>query len=51
MLLTGEIMKRVKIDRVNKKPIYRFVVNDRLFESKKNAKKYEQSINKEGVYE
>ena len=33
-------MKRARINRVGKKPIYRFKVNDRLFESKKNAKKY-----------
>ena len=33
-------MKRVRINRVGKKPIYRFKVDDRFFESKKNAKKY-----------
>jgi len=33
-------MKRIKIERENKKPIYRFKVDDRFFESKKNAKKY-----------
>jgi len=37
-------MKKIKIDRKGKKSIYRFISGNRLFESKKNAKKYEQSI-------
>ena len=37
-------MKKIKINRKGKKPIYRVVSGSRLFESKKNAKKYEQSI-------
>ena len=37
-------MKKVKIDRKLKKPIYRFISGSRLFESKKNAKKYEQTV-------
>ena len=37
-------MKKIKIDRKSKKPIYRFISGSRLFESKKNAKKYEQSV-------
>jgi hypothetical protein len=48
-------MKRVGINRVGKKPIYRFKVEnrywlglripDRFFESKKNAKKYIDRLN------
>ena len=37
-------MKKIKIKRKGRKPIYRFVSGNRLFESKKNAKKYEQSV-------
>jgi len=37
-------MKKTKIERKDKKPIYRFVSGSRIFESKKNAKKYEQSV-------
>ena len=37
-------MKKVKIERKGKKPIYKFVSGNRLFGSKKNAKKYEQSV-------
>jgi hypothetical protein len=33
-------MDKIKIERENKKPIYRFKVDDKLFESKKNVKKY-----------
>ena len=48
-------MKRIKIERENKKPIYKFKVensyrlalriSDRFFESKKNAKKYIDRLN------
>ena len=38
-------MKKNKIERKGKKPIYRFVSGNRIFESKKNAKKYEQKGN------
>ena len=37
-------MKKIKIDRKGKKSIYRFISGNRLFESKKNAKKYKQSV-------
>ena len=37
-------MEKVKIERIGKKPIYKFVVGSRFFDSKKNAKKYEQSV-------
>ncbi len=37
-------MEKVKIERIGKKPIYKFVSGNRFFDSKKNAKKYEQSV-------
>ena len=37
-------MKKIKIERKGKKPIFKFVSGNRLFDSKKNAKKYEQSV-------
>ena len=37
-------MKKIKIERKGKKPIFKFVSGNRLFESKKSAKKYEQSV-------
>ena len=38
-------MKKTKIERKGKKPIYRFVSGSRIFESKKNAKKYIDRLN------
>jgi len=37
-------MEKIKIERKGKKPIYKFVAGNRIFDSKKNAKKYEQSV-------
>ena len=37
-------MEKVKIERKGKKPIYKFVAGNRIFDSKKNAKKYQQSV-------
>ena len=35
---------KVKIERKGKKPVFKFVAGSRVFDSKKNAKKYEQSV-------
>jgi len=37
-------MEKVKVKIKGKKPVYKFASGSRLFNSKKNAKKYEQSV-------